>query len=319
MRFITKPRVYVKIQKQRYRRVLDILKTENFSLSQEECEKKIVTLKAMLAYKSENPDGIKRYSEERAYRADIAYAYGYLLAAATGWKAGWIVLREKKTMEDGFVVASPQNEYWCDPTYLMLMERTSPQNLFVDVYERIKNGQLPPSEPDKFLDIIDCFYPQKEEVSFYPLEDDTMAQLKTTIAGGLALAGCLKKEDENTFFFEAENAVKSIEDCLLEYRADYEKSRKKPKTRSIITMLSTAYGECICQACGYAWGKAWLEDCYGDLVIYSPDKKYYMKPANIIRKFLSGKIAQGELWRYCTRIQTNNLPPPECWRPEEIT
>ena len=272
----------------------------------------------MLAYKSENPDGIKRYSEEEVYRCNIACAYGYLLAAATEWKAGWIVLREKKPMEDGFIVASPLNEYVCDPVSLMLMERTSPKNLFIDLYEKIKNNQLPPSEPDKFLELVDHFYITKKQILFYPLEDDTMAQLKTTIAGGLALAGCLKKEEESTFSFEAENAVKSIEDSLLEYRAEYEKNRKKPKARSIITMLSTAYGECICQTCGYAWGAAWFEENMGDLVIYSPDKKHYMKPANIIRKFLSGKIAQGELWHYCTRIQTNNLPPPECWFPEEI-
>ena len=106
MRFITKPRAFIQTEKQRYKSILEILKIENFSLSQEECEKKIATLKAMLAYKGKHENPLSRDTEEEAYRGDIAYAYGYLLAAATGWKVGWIVLREKNRYMMAFLLSA---------------------------------------------------------------------------------------------------------------------------------------------------------------------------------------------------------------------
>jgi hypothetical protein len=314
MRFITKPRRLIQVEKEMYETALEILQIEKFSLPREECEQKIFTLKALLAYKSANKNAIERDSEEEVYRCHIAYAYGYLLAAATGWKVGWIVLREKKPDDDGFAVVSPLNEYLCNPVTLMHAERASPENLFVDLYEKIKNSQLPPSEPNKFLRLVNHFYITRESIFFHPIEEATMAQLGTTIAGGLALAGSLIKEDENTFSFDPEETAKNIENCLLESKAE---TKKMP--RSALAMLSAAYGECICQACGYVWGNSCLDTPYGELVVYRPDKVYYLKPSKILRKFLSGKIGKGELWRYCTRIQTGDLPPPENWFPEKIT
>jgi hypothetical protein len=312
MRFITEPRQNKKIEKNFLRRALKTMQMETFDLPQDVCIEKIYTLKEHFAKapKSDIPESI----EEGMFLCDMANAYLHLLAGATGWKFGYLVAKEKWD-DDYAAVVSPSHAYSVSPFVQIPLEYKIKNNSMVDLYEKIKSGKLPPSEPGNFLDLAAHFYYHSENAYFFPLQEDKARGVTRLVEKSAPLIGAIFAKDGNLLNVSQELAIQNIEKNILQDRSDFAKTPEP----IYLAALGALYGHLIALGCGYAWGTSYYEQCNGGIVLHSPDQRYYINPSKIIKGELKSKNTTCRLLSLYTQIKNNQLPPLESeGYPDEI-
>ena len=311
MRFITTPRFLKRNKKEWQSRTLKIVGLSSFDISKEDCIARIHTLHDFL----ENVPCKHGTLEESLYLGDVARAYAYYIAGAFAWKTGEFVLEEKDPYSDYFTVVSPLHEYYLNTGFIVNEECRTKKKLSIEFYEKIKTGQLPPSEPEKFLDIVSYFYPPQKPTLFFPLEKEKSNEINKIVMNSAILIKLLLDESGNLQNLTVEDGIQNLEKLILEDKADYKKTPKKV----YLAALGALYGHLIKQGCGYEWGAAWFGEMCGDLTLYSSDKRYYMKPSNIVKKELLCSKNTCRLLSIYEQIKSNQLPSPEIEGvPEEI-
>jgi hypothetical protein len=179
----------------------------------------------------------------------------------------------------------------------------------VELYEKIKSGQLPPSESGKLFDLGEYFYGRVGAIMFHPFEEEDAALLKEKTAKALPLVGAVMDDSGNLINVSIEEALSNLERMIVEDREDFVREKKKQK--AFLAGYAVILGHLLKLGCGYNWGKAWLEDMYGDTVLYPPDKRYYLKPAKLIKSEFLSKEKGGHLLKLYHQIKNNELPPLE--------
>jgi len=310
MRFITTPRIQKKNWLFFKNRALARLKLDTFDQSIDDSVRAIYSLARYLEHIPAKPQSL----EESVYVTDIGISYAHFLAIAVGWSCGWVILRERKPDYDTFSVTSPHCRYLVYP--LLLVERAYRLkcDFMVDLYEKITNGELPNSEAESFLDLVALYYDRRIPNYFCSLESDSLTDLQRGLVASCKFLD-VPVNDGGTPALPVPEVLRRLREDIFASRLVCSKSQKK----FYLANMAVLFGYCINCECGYDWGSAWFENMCGEIVVYAPDKRHYLKPGKILRREFESSTPVCDLYAYCERIKRGDIPEQECDMPEEIT
>lgn len=316
MRFITTPRKYIKAKKALHERALTKMLMPTFDVSVDECIQKIYSLKYLFA----DVHGVPGTIEEGLSLGIIEDAYSHFLAGALNWSLGRVVTKEKDPSCDYVAVVSPKNEYLIYSASLVLLAFRSQRDLMVDLYEKIKNGQLPPSEPDKFLDLGKYFYEDKnkeEFIPFDPLEKEDREEWFSFAQKGAAIFNVTLDSEYKPISTDVKEIILNIEKEILKHKSKFDEFAEEDYLKS----LSSLYGQCLKAATNWELAITWMETdegIEGMPVLHSPDKRYWISPYATVYRELVSRRKSCRLVTFFQRIKNNKLSPPETDDTEEI-
>jgi hypothetical protein len=327
MRFISEPRVYKKWNEIGNQEALVLLKLNSFNVDKEEAMEKLYTLYQY--FKNAPKEATGKFSSYSGYVSDEEYeyvdhvvrAFEHFLAKALGWKCGLVVKREYDNTYDFHAVVSPQNEYVIYPADTTHLSYRRKKDLMVDMYEKVKSGQLPPSEPDKFLDLVEFFYRKKEKVIiFNPLEKEESKEWMENAKIGAENLGLELPESGLPAPEDIEEIIRRIEADVSYHKADFQDLYEDPYLKPI----SALFGKCMEAGTGYELALTWTETdegIEGMPVLHSPDKRYWVSPYALIYRELAFRRNRKHclLLKFYQCIKERQLPPPSMdGEPEEI-
>ncbi|MDR2844976.1 MAG: hypothetical protein LBV28_02660 [Puniceicoccales bacterium] len=287
----------------------------SFEIAKEECEKRIYTLKRYLENLTFGTDLLR----EGQYLTVVGTACGHFLSGATGWRQGYVIPKEKNKDYDFLAIVSPQNKYYISPILLAEREYKQIKGVIVDFYEKIKFSQLPPSEPDKFLDLDEYFYQQDKEplILFDPLEPQELQDWLSDAQAGAAIIGVPLDDASLPEVEDVEKNLKLIEAEILRHKGSFKEFQEEPYLKA----LSALYGQCLKAGTNFELAVTWSETdegIEGMPVLHSPDKCHWISPYASVWRELTSKRKTCKLRTLYHRIINNRLAAPETEMPEEI-